>query len=50
VTPTCRLTDDWLPLPEPVLRALGWREGDQLELEVVDGTLIVTLKTPNTPR
>lgn len=39
---TCRLTDDWLPLPAATLTALGWIEGDQIELEVVEGALIAT--------
>lgn len=41
MTARARLTDDWLPLPVPVLAALGWGEGDQLELEVADGILVV---------
>lgn len=45
MTVTCRLTDDWLPLPADVLADLGWAEGDQLELEILDGVLIVTRLT-----
>jgi hypothetical protein len=46
-----RLTDDWLPLPAALLTTLGWREGDQVEIEVVDGTLIITPPRPaETPR
>jgi hypothetical protein len=37
-----RLTDDWLPLPTALLAALGWREGDAIELEVVEGVVIAT--------
>jgi hypothetical protein len=41
-----RLTDDWLPLPEALLRALGWREGDQISIEVIDDTLVITRVGP----
>lgn len=39
----CRLTDDWIPLPEPILKALGWTEGTLLELEVIEGQMIVSV-------
>lgn len=42
MTSSCRITDDWLPLPEPLLRALGWREGQTIELEAIDGVLVAT--------
>jgi hypothetical protein len=53
-----RLTDDWLPLLA-LLRALGWREGDQIGIDVIDDTLVVTrlsmgpqapIRTAPTPR
>lgn len=37
-----RLTDDWLPIPDVMLRQLGWQEGDHLDVEIVSGTLLVT--------
>lgn len=39
---SCRITLDWLPLPAPILAATGWTEGDIIDLEVVEGTLIAT--------
>jgi len=44
-----RLTDDWLPLPQPLLDRLGWVEGTLVEIELVDvpgqaPTLVVTPK------
>lgn len=48
---TARMTDDWIPLPEEVLKLLGWVEGDSIELEVVDCgdngfALLVTFHEP----
>lgn len=37
-----RLTDDWLPFPQPLLDRLGWLEGDELELELSGDCLIVS--------
>lgn len=31
-----RLTDDWLPLPADLLKALQWHEGDRIQLELTD--------------
>ena len=42
----CRLTDDWLPLPSAALTALDWREGDVIELEVIDGVVVATRVNP----
>lgn len=48
--PTCRLTGDWLPLPDAILADLGWVEGERLELEIVSGVLVVTPVNPSEPR
>lgn len=40
--PRVRLTNDWLPLPDALLTALGWRDGDEIELEVSGDCLIVS--------
>ncbi len=37
-----RLTSDWLPLPDAILRQLGWVEGTAVEIEVAGETLILT--------
>lgn len=37
-----RLTNDWLPIPDAVLKKLGWAEGDALDVEIVSGTMLVT--------
>jgi len=42
----CRITDDWVPIPEALLKQLGWNEGDHLDVEIVSGTLLVT-KSPD---
>lgn len=42
-----RLTDDWLPLPADLLAALGWREGDHVDIEVVGTTLVITRREPD---
>lgn len=36
--------DDWrfLPLPEPLLQQLDWKEGDQIEVELVGDALVLT--------
>lgn len=36
------LQDEWIPLPPAVLTQLGWPDDARLELEVVDGVLVVT--------
>jgi hypothetical protein len=41
-----KIINDWLPLPDSVLRQLDWKEGDLLELEVVGDALIVTRIEP----
>jgi len=41
-----RIDNDWIPIPEALLRQLGWAEGDHLDVEVVSGTLLVT-KSPD---
>jgi hypothetical protein len=42
LTATARMTGDWLPFPESILTALGWREGDEIGIEVIEGTVILT--------
>lgn len=39
---TVRMTDDWLPLPAELLSRLGWQEGDEIEIEVVGTSLILS--------
>jgi hypothetical protein len=39
---TARITGGWLPLSEAHLAALGWPEGQMVELEVAEGVLIAT--------
>lgn len=35
-----------IPIPEPVLKALGWKEGDDVEIELDDkGNIILKKKT-----
>jgi antitoxin component of MazEF toxin-antitoxin module len=41
-THTARITGDWLPLPEAVLRELDIQEGDPVQLEVVGDTILIT--------
>lgn len=36
-----RVTDDWIPLPDDAVSQLGWKEGDVVECEIVDGALII---------
>lgn len=36
VKATARITDNWLPFPDSILEASGWKEGDAIEVEVVD--------------
>ena len=49
-----RLSDDWLPLPEALLKRLGWVEGTLVEIELVDvpgqaPTLVITPKAGTQP-
>jgi bifunctional DNA-binding transcriptional regulator/antitoxin component of YhaV-PrlF toxin-antitoxin module len=37
-----RVTDDWLPIPAAALAELGWAEGDTIEIEVIDDTVVLT--------
>lgn len=37
----CKITDGWLPIPEALLTELGWVEGQQLELFVINDTQLV---------
>lgn len=37
-----RITDHWLPFPEPALRELGWSEGDEIGVEVVGDAIVLT--------
>lgn len=47
---TARITHDWLPLPTAALATLGWREGDEIRLEVIDGSLLAIRVEQATPR
>lgn len=49
MTLTVKITDDWLPLPTTLLRQLDWQEGDLIELEIVDQTIIATRIETATP-
>ena len=43
-----RIDLDWLPLPQSILSALQWKEGDHISVEVVGDTLICTkIETPD---
>jgi bifunctional DNA-binding transcriptional regulator/antitoxin component of YhaV-PrlF toxin-antitoxin module len=48
MTLRCRLTDDWIPIPDAVLRRLGWSEGDHLEVEVSGDALIISRASDQT--
>jgi hypothetical protein len=39
---SARLTDDWLPFPAAFLAVTGWREGDSIEMEVIEGAVLLT--------
>jgi len=39
---TIRLLDGWLPLTPGHLLALGWSEGQAVDIEIVDGALILS--------
>lgn len=39
---TARITDDWLPIPEPLLKQLQWTHGDRVLVEVIDDVMLVT--------
>jgi len=30
-----------LPIPPPLLEAMGWKEGDDLDIDVISGTIIL---------
>lgn len=45
-----RISTDWLPLPDAILGGLQWREGDEIELEVVGDCVIARLAENPTPR
>lgn len=38
----CENGDAILELPDEMCTDLGWKEGDQLNLEMVDGVLVMT--------
>jgi bifunctional DNA-binding transcriptional regulator/antitoxin component of YhaV-PrlF toxin-antitoxin module len=40
------ITDQWLPLSDSVLQAVGWKEGDYLQIEVVGDCLVLTKLDP----
>lgn len=49
---TAQITGDWLPLPDPVLRALNLKEGDRLTVEIIDSdppALLLTKIPPTKP-
>ncbi len=35
------LQDDWLPIPAAILQELGWTEGTEVEILVIEGKQIV---------
>jgi bifunctional DNA-binding transcriptional regulator/antitoxin component of YhaV-PrlF toxin-antitoxin module len=37
-----RITDGWLPIPDAILAALGWTEGTYVDIEVIDGVVILS--------
>lgn len=39
----------WLPIPDEVLAALGWKEGDYVEIEIVGDCLVCTKSADHTP-
>ena len=36
-----RITDEWLPFPSAILGGRQWRDGDLLELEMVEDVMLV---------
>jgi bifunctional DNA-binding transcriptional regulator/antitoxin component of YhaV-PrlF toxin-antitoxin module len=36
-----RITDDWLPFPEELLATLGWKEGDEISIDVCGDALVL---------
>ena len=37
----------FLPLPDRFMKRLGWGEGDVLQIEIIDNTLLITRKEPD---
>jgi hypothetical protein len=44
-----RFTDDWIPLPESLVSCLFWKEGDELEVELVDEETLLIHRPPSSP-
>ncbi len=44
-----RITDGWMPFPEELLTELGWKEGDEISIDVA-GDAIVLQKVGETER
>lgn len=36
-----RVVDDWLPFPAGLLTELGWREGDEISIDVVGDAIVL---------
>ena len=43
------IIDIWsgVPLPQRFLNRLGWSEGDVLQIEIIDNSLLITRKEPD---
>ena len=37
-----KIQDEWLPFPDDLLERLGWKEGDEIGIEVCGDTLLLT--------
>lgn len=36
-----RIQDDWLPFPDALLQELGWKEGDEISIDVAGDALVL---------
>jgi AbrB family looped-hinge helix DNA binding protein len=46
---TVKVIEGWLPIPADLADQLGWHEGDLIEVDLVDQTLIITKAETPTP-
>lgn len=37
-----KLTDDWLPIPDAMLAALGWQEGTLLDVDIAGDCIVLS--------
>jgi bifunctional DNA-binding transcriptional regulator/antitoxin component of YhaV-PrlF toxin-antitoxin module len=37
-----RITDEWLPFPAELLAELGWKEGDEINVDIAGDVLVLT--------